>query len=163
MENIFMVTIPGNHFNARKVCDTIEFQSFKNFNDLINVLYSELSIKEGDENQPQFLSLTDFMDKCNDQYLDLDGVYISYVKIESLTTKKELEFKEYSYSVSTETIWSSIDCGNVFAESLEEAREKAVREVEYNLEKINDVLAQSENTKGFTISIDLTQLTVKEV
>ena len=84
IENVFVVIVSVDYNNARKVCELIEAQTFGSFNDLRNVLNSELGVEKNDENQPQFFSLTDFMDECNDQYLDLESVFISYVKIENL-------------------------------------------------------------------------------
>lgn len=84
MKNIFVVTISVDYDNPRKVCELIEAQTFGSFNDLRNVLNSELGVEKNDENQPQFFSLTDFMDECNYQYLDLESVFISYVKVENL-------------------------------------------------------------------------------
>ena len=84
MKNTFIVTISVDYHNAKKVCEAIESQTFGSFNDLRNVLNSELGVEKNDENQPQFFSLTGFMDECNDQYLDLESVFISYVKVENL-------------------------------------------------------------------------------
>jgi hypothetical protein len=84
MENIFIVTISVDYSNARKVCELIEAQTFGSFSDLRNVLELKLGVNDSDENQPKFFSLTDFMDECNDQYLDLESVFISYVKVENL-------------------------------------------------------------------------------
>jgi hypothetical protein len=84
MKNIFIVTISVDYSNARKVCETIENQKYDSLNDLRNRLELHLGVNDSDKNQPQFFSLTDFMDECNDQYLDLESVFISYVKIENL-------------------------------------------------------------------------------
>ena len=67
---------------------------------------------------------------------------------------------KWNYSVSTLTIWTSFDYGEVEANSEAEALVKAKAEVSYNLQKCNEVLASSENTKGFTVEIDLSQLTI---
>ncbi len=84
MQNIFIVTISVDYSNAREVCELIEAQTFGSFSNLRNVLNSELILEDEDVNQPQFFSLTDFMDECNDQYIDLESVFISYVKIDNV-------------------------------------------------------------------------------
>ena len=40
-----------------------------------------LEIDEDDEEQPQFFSLDDFMEECNDQLFNFEGTSISYVKV----------------------------------------------------------------------------------
>lgn len=84
MKNISIITISVDYNNAIKVCEDIESQSFKSFEDLRNYLDLHLGVNDNDENQPQFFSLTDFMNECNEQHLDLKSMFISYVKIENL-------------------------------------------------------------------------------
>ena len=62
--------------------------------------------------------------------------------------------KRYRYSLSTTTIWTSFDCGEVEAENIEQAREKALIELKYNLRRANASLAYSDNTSGFTIEMN---------
>jgi len=64
----------------------------------------------------------------------------------------------WQYMLTTNTIWASFDFGTVEADTREEAEVKAKEEVKYNLDKCNEVLSASENTKGFTISVDLEQI-----
>lgn len=68
----------------------------------------------------------------------------------------------YKYSNSTNTIWTSFDYGEVEADTIEEAREKAIIELKYNLCKVNDVLSSADITKNFTIEMDFSQLEVYE-
>jgi hypothetical protein len=50
---------------------------------LRNQLDTELGVDYEDEetDKPVFFSLTDFMEECNDQYLNMEKYFISYVKI----------------------------------------------------------------------------------
>ena len=79
-----IVSISVDYSNARQVCNQIENQVFKSFTELRGYLNNNLISDEEVENKPQFFSLTDFMEECNDQYFDFEGTFISYVKVESL-------------------------------------------------------------------------------
>jgi len=63
----------------------------------------------------------------------------------------------YEYNLSTETIWTSFDFGEVEADSYEEALEKATAEIEANLQKCNDTLKDT----GFTVEMNLDQMQIK--
>lgn len=78
-----MVAIPTDYTNARKVCEAIESIPFDDYVKLRNHLDKELGVDYEDEetDKPVFFSLTDFMDECNDQYLNLENYFITYVKI----------------------------------------------------------------------------------
>ena len=76
-----VVAISVDYTNARKVCNRIENEVFETYNDLRNVLNSELEVEENDVNQPQFFTMTDFMEECNDQLFDFEGTFISYVNL----------------------------------------------------------------------------------
>jgi hypothetical protein len=78
-----IVVIPVGYSNARKVCNLIENQVFESYNDLRNVLNSELDVNEDDDNQPQFFSMSDFMEESNDQLFDFEGSFISYVNLKN--------------------------------------------------------------------------------
>jgi len=71
--------------------------------------------------------------------------------------------KKYNYTISTNTIWTSFDFGQVEANDLEEARQKAIDELKYNLEKANHVWASADVTDGFTIEFNFDNLEVEEV
>jgi hypothetical protein len=62
--------------------------------------------------------------------------------------------KKYSYLLSTNTIWTSFDYGEVEANSYEEAEEKAIIELKKELEKCNNAL----KVIGFEVSMDFTQI-----
>ena len=78
-----MVAIPTDYTNARDVCNLIENQEYKSMVALRNQLDTELGVDYEDEetDKPVFFSLTDFMEECNDQYLNMEKYFISYVKI----------------------------------------------------------------------------------
>lgn len=78
-----MVAIPTDYTNARDVCNLIENQEYKSMVALRDQLDKELGVDYEDEetDKPVFFSLTDFMEECNDQYLNMENYFISYVKI----------------------------------------------------------------------------------
>ena len=78
-----MVAVPVAYHNARKICNLIEKQEYKSMADLRIQLDKDLDIDYDDDetDKPTFFSLTDFMEECNDQYLNLENYFISYVKI----------------------------------------------------------------------------------
>lgn len=84
MSNIFIVVIPIDYYNARSVCNRIENTKYETIDDLRNHLELFLGMNDSDENKPQFFSLTDFMEECNDELFDFDSVFISYVEVKTL-------------------------------------------------------------------------------
>lgn len=70
--------------------------------------------------------------------------------------------KKFRYSVSTNTIWTSFDYGEVEAENMEKARQKALEQLAYNFQKANDVLDHAEITQGFKVDFDKTQIQIEE-
>lgn len=78
-----MVAIPTDYTNARDVCNLIENQEYKSMVALRDQLDKELGVDYEDEetDKPVFFSLTDFMEECNDQYLNMENYFISYVEI----------------------------------------------------------------------------------
>lgn len=71
--------------------------------------------------------------------------------------------KKWDYSVTTYTIWSSFDYGSVEAETYEEALEKAKAQLDYNFNKVNEVLNSCDPTIGFKIEYDESQIEVNEI
>lgn len=71
--------------------------------------------------------------------------------------------KKWEYSLTTNTIWTSFDHGTVRAKTKEEARELAIQQIKYDLQKTNEVLRSADITKGFFVDMDFTQLEVKEI
>lgn len=78
-----IVAISVNFTNARKVCNLIQEQSFETYKDLRDYLTAHLEINEDDDDQPQFFSLNDFMEECNDQLFNFEGTFISYLTIKN--------------------------------------------------------------------------------
>ena len=77
-----IVVIPTHYSNARKVCNHIENKEFNSYTQLRGTLDFELGIdNESDKTQPQFFSLSDFREECNDQLFDFEGSFISYCEI----------------------------------------------------------------------------------
>lgn len=67
----------------------------------------------------------------------------------------------FEYSVSTATIWTSFDYGTVEANSIEEAKEKAIEKLKYDFSKVNDVLASADVTQGYSVEFDENSVEVK--
>ena len=78
-----IVVISVDYSNARQVCNLIENQVFESYGSLRKYLNEKLLVDEEDENQPQFFSLSDFMEECNDQLFNFEGTFISYVTVKS--------------------------------------------------------------------------------
>ena len=78
-----IVAISVDYSNARQVCNLIENQVFESYGSLRKYLNEKLLVDEEDENQPQFFSLSDFMEECNDQLFNFEETFISYVTIKS--------------------------------------------------------------------------------
>lgn len=78
-----MVCIPVDYTNSRKVCELIQNCEYDSMVDLRNYLDKELEVDYDDEEteKPIFFDLNDFMDECNDQYLNIENYFISYVEI----------------------------------------------------------------------------------
>jgi hypothetical protein len=71
--------------------------------------------------------------------------------------------KKYNYSVSTSVLWTSFDYGEVEADTIEEARAIAIRELNYDFKKANDALSYCDNTIGFSVSFDEQSVVINEV
>lgn len=67
----------------------------------------------------------------------------------------------WNYKLTTNTIWLSFDYGKVVANTMEEAIEKATIQLKYDLFKANEALSYNDETNGFTIDLDFTQLEVE--
>lgn len=77
---ILMVCIPVDYTNARAVCNNIENQEYTSMVALRNQLDKDLDVDE-ETDKPLFFLLTDYMEVANDQYLNHENYFISYVKI----------------------------------------------------------------------------------
>lgn len=60
-------------------------------------------------------------------------------------------------------IWTNFDFGTVEAENIEQARAIAIKNLNYDFQKANDALAHSDNTKGFSLNFDESQVEIKEM
>ena len=67
---------------------------------------------------------------------------------------------KYYYSVSSNNLWASFDYGEVEANSYEEARELAIKQLKYDFQKANDAFNHCDITQGFSIDFDDSQLLV---
>lgn len=76
-----MVVIPIDFHNARKVCEHIQNDTYTSSSELRVYLNKELDITDETEEHPMFFDLNCFMDECNDQYLNVENYFISYVEI----------------------------------------------------------------------------------
>lgn len=73
----FIVLIPVDYSNSRKVCELIENQKFESIVEASDYIVDKL----GEENDSVlYFPLTDFMDEVNNQTLDnLTEYFISYI------------------------------------------------------------------------------------
>jgi len=80
-----MVVVPIDFHNARKVCENIQNNIYTSDSQLgcctklRTELNEALDITDEVEECPMFFNLNDFMDECNDQYLNVENYFISYV------------------------------------------------------------------------------------
>ena len=70
--------------------------------------------------------------------------------------------KTYLYSVSTNTLWTSFDYGEVEACSVEQARKLAIEKLKYDFKKANDSLSHCDNTIGFSVDFNEDDVSVIE-
>jgi hypothetical protein len=70
--------------DGRKVCERLQNQKFDSYTDFLTAVKSELDSEIEDETSVQLWTLSDFMDVCNDEEMNLINVWIGYVQIKSL-------------------------------------------------------------------------------
>lgn len=71
--------------------------------------------------------------------------------------------KKFNYALpTTNSFYASFDYGFVWAKDVDDAREKAIHELNYNVEKVNSILSHSDNTLGFSIEICTDELSIEE-
>ena len=87
-----IVCIPTDYNNGRELAEAIENQTYKTTTALRIQLALELiherdpEVEDGTEpsvGDVLIYELTDFMDECNDQALNVEGYWISYVFFEN--------------------------------------------------------------------------------
>jgi hypothetical protein len=80
MEKIYVVIIPVDYHNSRKICEFLENQTFNSMEEFSEKI-KEYGIK-GEYGDVLMYGLSDFMDGVNNQELDvLTDSFITYVKI----------------------------------------------------------------------------------
>jgi len=83
-----IVLIPVEYLNSRKKTEEIEKQVYKTTTALRIQLALELirennpEVEDGSVDDVLIYPITDFMDACNDQEINLEGYFISYVYFE---------------------------------------------------------------------------------
>lgn len=70
---------------------------------------------------------------------------------------------KWSYTLTTETIWTSFDNGEVEAPTREEAEVKAIKEIKEALDNANKAFKSWDVTDGFEINMDFTQIELELV
>ena len=70
--------------------------------------------------------------------------------------------KTWEYSVSTQTLWTSFDYGEVEAKTREEALEKAIAKLNYDFKKVNEILNSCDPTIGFEVAFNSSEVVVTE-
>lgn len=71
--------------------------------------------------------------------------------------------KDYNYTISTNSIWTSFDHGTVQATNINEALNKATKELKESFDKVNQVLMHCDNTIGFTLDFDPDNIEIKGI
>ena len=80
-----IVLIPISFHNARKVCENIQFNTYTAEKQLgcctllRTELNKELGIVDEVDETPLMFDLNDFMDECNDQEINMENYFLSYV------------------------------------------------------------------------------------
>lgn len=69
----------------------------------------------------------------------------------------------WEYSLITNTIWASFDHGTVKAITYDEAKEIAIEKIKRKLNDVNTVLSENNSTFSSIISMDFSQIELKEV
>jgi hypothetical protein len=104
------------------------------------------------------------LDHGSDLYNSIDHIkkFIDLVRdsliIDGFSKKELYGLKKYKYSVTTNTIWASIDYGEVEARSYEEAKKLAIKELDENFKRANYLLKDFAN-----IGYDKDEITIEEI
>jgi len=80
----FIVLIPVVYFDARKTCEAIENQTYKDVPTLLNEVHEKLERggKDGKDEDVLVYELSEFMDEVNNQELDvMTNYFIGYVHL----------------------------------------------------------------------------------
>lgn len=77
--------------------------------------------------------------------------------------KNNKDMKTFRYKITTNTIWTSFDYGEVQAENRDDAERIAIERLTEDLELVNQKLSQFATTKHMVINMDLDQIEIEEV
>lgn len=76
-KHLMVVLIQVDDFpNGRKTAENIQSQNFKTTNDVLS------KVREEGDGYVAIYPISDFMDACNNQEIELEGVWVSYVYVE---------------------------------------------------------------------------------
>lgn len=92
-----------------------------------------------------------------------DKPKVAFAEIVEFVKSQKAEMKLYEYSIPTSGMWSSVDHGEVRANSAEEAQSEAIKMVNDDIRRINDALDHSDNSSHISIEVDTALLEVKVV
>lgn len=67
---------------------------------------------------------------------------------------------KWEYSVPSNNIWTSFDHGTVEANTYQEAQQKAIEQLKYDVRKCNEVLKSADITKDFEIEFEFEQVEI---
>lgn len=81
MQTVIVLISVSDSSEGRKVAENIENEVFRNPETLLH------KIKEKDCGWAAVFSLSDFMDACNNEEIDLNGVWISYAQVDEMLNK----------------------------------------------------------------------------
>ena len=71
---VYFLMVNVNFNNARKVCELVENTTYNHKDDLITYLENQ----NVSSTEFYILNISEFMDACNDQELDIENYFISY-------------------------------------------------------------------------------------
>lgn len=71
--------------------------------------------------------------------------------------------KKFRYSLSTNTIWTSFDFGEVEAENVDGALVKAEAELRYNIGLANAALIAKPETRNWSIEMNYDNIEIEEI
>lgn len=78
----YIVLLAVDIFDRRQHAEFIENEEFKNIKEVYSLLQKDIDTELTD-GEVLIYKLTDFMDACNDQELELDLWWVSYVTIKN--------------------------------------------------------------------------------
>jgi hypothetical protein len=115
-----------------------------------------------ENNLPQIPSTLSSDQEAKDIWSNLDNILLSDIQVSEDMRQVIMEdhLKEWEYVCTGAVIWTSWDHGTVMALGYEDAKQKALRQIKYDIEKANHVLESADVTQGFNIEFNLDNLEV---